>query len=113
LGLASHAVRAHLQRFREEPAMTPRIATFADNVPSLDEVDALRALKAGRTVISWSALPITVETPDVMGVALKFAFANATFETIVIDRYAADLLGKLFGDLETADWKILSALRDH
>lgn len=93
--------------------MTLRIATFADNVPSLDEVDALVALKAGRAVISWSALPITVDAPDIMGIALKFAFANDTFETIVIDRYAADLLRQLFGKLDTADWKIPSAQIEH
>lgn len=83
-----------------------RADVFRDYQPELKDADAVPAIQAGRTVVSFMALPVPDELPNIQFLAVKFVLADGTTETIALDRYAAGFLRTVVQRFDEGDWKM-------
>jgi hypothetical protein len=77
---------------------------FHENRPAMDEQDALDAARQERVVTSFNFHPVLVRDGIVAAIAIKWVLGNGNTETVLIDRFPAEILRMLFEDLNKNNW---------
>jgi hypothetical protein len=78
---------------------------FQEERPDISDQDAVEATKKDRVVVSFGAHPVLVQEGKIAAMAIKWKLRDGSTETVLIDRYSADILLLLFARLEENDWK--------
>ena len=78
---------------------------FQEDRPDISDQDAGEAAKNGRVVVSFNAHPVLDQERKIVAMAIKWKLGDDSTETILIDRYSADILMLLLERLEENDWK--------
>jgi hypothetical protein len=82
-----------------------RFEQFAEMRPIITDEDILKAAQADQVVMSWDGYPVVDEDSSVTSFALKLALGNGSVTTLLFDRVAGELLGRLLADLKDSDWR--------
>lgn len=89
---------------------TTREETFDEMRPTVTDLDVETAARAGKMVASWNAFPRIGEGSRISFVAIKFALTSGAFETVILDRYGADVMRELLNELDKADWRATQSI---
>jgi hypothetical protein len=84
--------------------------TFAKNVPTITQDDAVDAAKKKRVVQSFHAHPISTERGGIDALTIKWKLGDGTTETMLIGRYAALVLRMMLSHLEDNNWTELAII---
>ncbi len=85
-------------------AKTPRGKAFDEFEPDLDNDEVKQALDSERAVLSLKGKPVLHESGVIQFLAVKFALADGTFSTVLLDRLAASALTSLVDAANTVNW---------
>jgi hypothetical protein len=90
-------------------AMTERGREFGEHKPTLSDEEIGAAHTSGRSVLSLKGRPCAVSETDIGILAVKFALADGSFETVLLDRLAAGVLHRLIDVANKTGWKTEAA----
>lgn len=79
---------------------------FSASRPKLSDEETYVAAKDGKVVLSFEALPVAGELPQIQFLAVKFALPNGTTPVLLFDRYAAEFLKTVINHFDEGDWKM-------
>jgi hypothetical protein len=82
-----------------------RAAIFKDNLPRLADADIVQ-LGEGIAVLSFETLPIETDPRASSFLGVRFALSDGSQPTILMDRFACDLLRAAVEKLNSVDWDI-------
>jgi hypothetical protein len=84
---------------------TPRGKAFVEQEPELSEHEIERAKEERKIAISLRGKPVLLSVKEIGFIAVKFALADGTSQTVLLDRLSAAALRKLIQSVEGIDWK--------
>ena len=82
-----------------------RAEIFEEHLPTLTEKD-IEQLGSGVTVLSFETLPLLTEPSEAGFLAIRFALGDGAQATVLMDRFACNLLRAVVDLLNSADWKV-------
>jgi hypothetical protein len=85
--------------------MTERGREFGEHKPVLSDAEISEAHSAGRSVLSFKARNCATSEEAIGIVAIKFALANGSCETVLVDQLVARLLHAHFEMANKTGWK--------
>jgi hypothetical protein len=78
---------------------------FEANEPNLSEDEIRSAYESGKIAVSFKGKPVLASTEDIGFLAVKFALADGTATTILLDRMSAEPLAHLIETVKSTQWK--------
>ena len=90
-------------------AKTQRGTEFGKHKPSLSDEEIGIAHNAGRSVLSFKGRPCAISEDKIGVLAVKFALADGSFETVLLDQLAARLLHAEIDMANKTGWKTEAA----
>jgi hypothetical protein len=84
---------------------TDRGKAFIDQEPSLSDDEITHARETGKYAVSFKGMPVLISSEDIGFMAIKFALADGTFETVLLDQLAGEALWQLLESVKQIDWK--------
>ena len=81
-----------------------RAELFEANIPILTEQD-LETAGADKAVISFETLPVHAEPAESSMLGIRLVLGDHSQVTLLIDRFACDLLRQTVERLNSANWK--------
>jgi hypothetical protein len=85
-------------------AETPRGRAFDEHEPALSDDEIAQAVESDRAALSLKGKPVLHATGAIQFLAVKFALTDGTFETLLLDRLAANALLALISATNQVDW---------
>ena len=83
---------------------------FEATEPELTDGEIRKAQDDQKIVLSFKGKPVLASIDEIGFLAVKFALADGTFETVLFDRFAGETLWQLFQSAKQIEWKT-AALR--
>jgi hypothetical protein len=84
---------------------TERGRAFVESEPELSADEIQRARESGKYVVSFKGTPVLLSVEEIGFLTIKFALADGTFPTVVLDRLAAEALWSLIQGPKGLGWR--------
>lgn len=84
---------------------TERGKAFDAYEPDLSDEEIRAAQIARKVVVSFKGKPVLASKDDVGFIAVKFAFIDGTFRTVLLDQFSAQALHHLIQTVNGIEWK--------
>lgn len=84
---------------------TERGKEIVKHRPTLTDDEIRASHRLGRSVLSFSARNCAASETEIGMIAIKFALADGSFETVIVDQLVARLLYVHFGMANRSGWK--------
>jgi hypothetical protein len=78
---------------------------FEETQPKISNDEIQTAIKDGHVTISFAGEPVMITHDEIGFIALKFAVLGGDTRVVLLDQFAARVLGKLIDTANKADWK--------
>jgi|SRR5580692_1417744 hypothetical protein len=88
---------------------TERGDEFGERRPALTDDEIGTAHRLGRSVLSFKARNCAASETEIGMIAIKFALADGSFETVIVDQLVARLLHVHFDMANKTGWKTEAA----
>jgi hypothetical protein len=88
---------------------TERGKEFDERSPALTDDEIGAAHRLGRSVLSFKARNCGISETEIGMIAIKFALADGSFETVIVDQLVARLLHAHFDMANRTGWKTETA----
>lgn len=82
-----------------------RKQAFEAEQPKISNEEIQTALNDGHVIISFAGEPVMATHDEIGLIALKFAVLGGDTRVVLLDQFAARVLGKLIDTVNKADWK--------
>jgi hypothetical protein len=83
---------------------TERGKAFEEHEPNLSEAEISQAMDSDRVILSLKGTPVLHPTGAIQFLAVKFALADGSFETVLFDRMDAAALKSLVDAADRMNW---------
>jgi hypothetical protein len=87
-----------------------RAELFEEHIPSLTEAD-LEAAGASKVVLSFETLPVHAEPAEASMLGIRFVLDDGGQPTLLLDRFACQLLHQTIERLNASNWRASPAGR--
>jgi hypothetical protein len=90
--------------------LTTRAQDFDDQEPKLSPEEVAAAKLQNKIAVSFKGVPVPVPSLEIEYLAVKFAFADGTFVTLLLDQFAGRALHGLLSTVNGLNWSGVSVL---